>query len=79
MQGTEVLQVVSDKSTALGPGQREDLGVGQGLPLGMASHGLVGTGKDIWEVIAVVRDKDGDPAEAARYLEIPLGLVQAAV
>jgi hypothetical protein len=33
----------------------------------------------VWEVIAVVRDNDGDPAEAARYLEIPLGLVQAAV
>jgi hypothetical protein len=40
---------------------------------------LVGTGKDIWEVIAVVRDNDGDAAEAARYLEMPLGLVQAAV
>jgi len=40
---------------------------------------LVGTGKDIWEIIAVVRDNDGDAAEAARYLEIPLGLVQAAV
>ena len=40
---------------------------------------LVGTGKDIWEIIAVVRDNDGDPAEAARYLEIPLGLIQAAI
>jgi uncharacterized protein (DUF433 family) len=40
---------------------------------------LVGTGKDVWEVIAVVRENGGDPAEAARYLEIPLGLVQAAV
>jgi uncharacterized protein (DUF433 family) len=40
---------------------------------------LTGTGKDIWEVIAVVRDNDGDAAEAARYLEIPLGLVQAAI
>jgi hypothetical protein len=40
---------------------------------------LTGTGKDVWEVIAVVRDNDGDPAEAALYLEIPLGLVQAAV
>ncbi len=40
---------------------------------------LVGTGKDVWEVIAVVRDNDGDAAEAARYLEIPLGLVQAAI
>ena len=40
---------------------------------------LAGTGKDVWEVIATVRDNDGDAAEAARYLEMPLGLVQAAV
>jgi uncharacterized protein (DUF433 family) len=40
---------------------------------------LVGTGKDVWEVIAVVRDNGGDAAESARYLEIPLGLVQAAI
>ena len=40
---------------------------------------LTGTGKDVWEVVAVVRDNDGDVAEAADYLEIPLGLVQAAV
>jgi uncharacterized protein (DUF433 family) len=40
---------------------------------------LVGTGKDIWEIIATVRDNTGDAAEAARYLEIPLGLVQAAI
>src|SRR5438067_9932318 len=40
---------------------------------------LVGTGKDVWEVIAVVRDNLGDAAESARYLEIPLGLVQAAI
>ncbi len=40
---------------------------------------LVGTGKDIWEIIAVVRDNGGDAAESARYLEIPLGLIQAAI
>lgn len=40
---------------------------------------LVGTGKDVWEVIAVVRDNGGDAAEAARYLEVPLGLIQAAI
>jgi hypothetical protein len=40
---------------------------------------LLGTGKDIWEVIAVLRDNDGDLAESARYLEIPLGLMQAAI
>ncbi len=40
---------------------------------------LLGTGKDVWEVIAVVLDNGGDAPESARYLEIPLGLVQAAV
>ena len=40
---------------------------------------LLGTGKDVWEVVATVRDNDGDLCEAARYLEVPLGLVQAAV
>src|SRR5256885_2469645 len=40
---------------------------------------LVGTGKDIWEIITVVRDNGGDAAAAARYLEMPLGLVQAAI
>ena len=40
---------------------------------------LIGTGKDVWEVIAVVRDNDGDAAESARYLELSLGLVQAAI
>jgi hypothetical protein len=40
---------------------------------------LIGTGKDVWEVIVVVRDNGGDAAESARYLEIPLGLVQAAI
>jgi uncharacterized protein (DUF433 family) len=40
---------------------------------------LVGTGLDAWEAIEVVRDNDGDERAAADYLEIPLGLVQAAV
>ncbi len=40
---------------------------------------LAGTGKDVWEVIATVRDNNGDLPAAARYLEMPLGLVQAAV
>jgi uncharacterized protein (DUF433 family) len=40
---------------------------------------LVGTGKDVWEVIAVVRDNDGDARETAEYLEMSLGLVQAAI
>ena len=40
---------------------------------------LVGTGKDVWEIIAAVRDNGGDAAETARYLELPLCLVQAAI
>jgi hypothetical protein len=38
---------------------------------------LVG-GPDVWEVISVARDNDGDLEETAAYLELPLGLVQAA-
>lgn len=40
---------------------------------------LVGTGSDVWEMIAAVRDNDGDVAETAELLEVPLGVVQAAV
>lgn len=40
---------------------------------------LVGTGSDVWEVVAAVRDNDGDIGETAAYLEMPLGLVQGAV
>lgn len=40
---------------------------------------LVGSGLDVWEVIAVVRDNGSDARAAADYLELPLGLVQAAV
>ncbi|MGO9501568.1 MAG: hypothetical protein ACLPUO_08325 [Streptosporangiaceae bacterium] len=40
---------------------------------------LVGRGLDVWEVIATVRDNHGSAAEAAEYLEVPAGLVEAAV
>jgi uncharacterized protein (DUF433 family) len=40
---------------------------------------LLGRGLDVWEVIATVRDNNGSVTEAADYLEIPAGLVQAAV
>lgn len=40
---------------------------------------IVGTGMDVWEIVAVVRDNDGDVQAAVDYLEMPLGLVQAAV
>ncbi len=40
---------------------------------------LIGRGLDVWEVIATVRDNDGSIAEAATYLEVPAGLIEAAV
>jgi hypothetical protein len=40
---------------------------------------LVGRGLDVWEVIATVRDNDGSVKRAAEYLQIPAGLVEAAV
>ena len=40
---------------------------------------LVGTGSDVWEVIATVKDNDGDIAQTAKHLHLSLGLVQAAV
>jgi hypothetical protein len=40
---------------------------------------LVGRGLDVWEVIATVRDSGGSVVEAAAYLEVPVGLVEAAV
>lgn len=40
---------------------------------------LVGTGLDVWEVVATVRENENDLEEAAAYLGVPLGLVQAAV
>jgi uncharacterized protein (DUF433 family) len=40
---------------------------------------LVGRGLDVWEVIATVRDNDGSFRESAEYLEVPVGLVEAAV
>lgn len=47
-------------------------------PVGRRAR-MVGSGVDVWEVVATVRDNGGDVGEAARYLEMPLGLVQAAV
>ncbi len=40
---------------------------------------LVGRGLDVWEVIATIRDNDGSAQEAADYLQVPAGLVEAAV
>jgi hypothetical protein len=39
---------------------------------------LVGRGLDVWEVIATIRDNDGSIREAAEYLQMPVGLVEAA-
>jgi uncharacterized protein (DUF433 family) len=40
---------------------------------------LTGTGIDVWEAISVVRDNGGDVRSAAEYLELSVGVVQAAV
>lgn len=40
---------------------------------------LLGTGLDVWEAIATVRDNDNDLEAAASYLGVGPGLVQAAV
>jgi len=40
---------------------------------------VLGAGLDVWEVIATVRDNDGDMDEAAGYLSVPFHLVRAAV
>ncbi len=40
---------------------------------------LVGRGLDVWEVIATIRDNHGSIGEAAEYLQVPVGLVEAAV
>jgi hypothetical protein len=39
---------------------------------------LVGCGLDVWEVIATVRENGGSTGEAAAYLELSPGLVEAA-
>jgi uncharacterized protein (DUF433 family) len=40
---------------------------------------LVGSGLDVWEVIATVRENGNDPEETAVYLKVAPGLVQAAI
>jgi uncharacterized protein (DUF433 family) len=40
---------------------------------------IVGSGLDVWEAIATVRYNEGSAEEAAAHLQVPIGLVQAAV
>ena len=40
---------------------------------------LLGSGLDVWEVIATVRQSRGSAEAAARYLELPMSAVRAAV
>lgn len=40
---------------------------------------LVGTGLDVWETVDTVRQNAGSVAAAARYLELPVGTLRAAV
>ena len=39
---------------------------------------MVGRGLDVWEVVATVRDNEGSLPLAAEYLQVPVGLVEAA-
>jgi hypothetical protein len=39
---------------------------------------LSGTGIDVWEAIATLRDNDGDLRAAAEYVGVSVGLMQAA-
>jgi uncharacterized protein (DUF433 family) len=38
-----------------------------------------GRGLDVWEIVATVRDNDNSLSQAAEYLQVPAGLVEAAV
>lgn len=40
---------------------------------------LLGRGLDVWEVIATIRDNDASTTTATDYLQVPAGLVEAAV
>jgi hypothetical protein len=40
---------------------------------------VMGTGLDVWEIVAVVKDNDGSVADAAGYLEVEPRLVEVAV
>lgn len=40
---------------------------------------VLGTGLDVWEVVATVRENGNNLQQAAEYLGVPLGLVEAAI
>ena len=40
---------------------------------------MVGRGLDVWGVIATVKDNEGSLSETSEYMEVPLGLIEAAV
>lgn len=44
-----------------------------------ARAAITGTGLDVWEIVATVRDNDNDVGEAASYLSVPAGVIEAAV
>ncbi|HEY8740871.1 MAG TPA: CopG family transcriptional regulator [Candidatus Dormibacteraeota bacterium] len=37
------------------------------------------SGPDVWEVVSVFRDNDTDEGQTASYLNLPVGVVQAAI
>lgn len=40
---------------------------------------VIGTGLDVWELIATVKQSKGSVVAVARYLELPVGVVRTAV
>ena len=62
-------------------GLRMDEHPGIGFADGPAGRRAVvlGSGLDVWEVVATVRQPGGSAQAAARYLELPMSAVRAAV
>jgi hypothetical protein len=71
--GKEELKTYSERTVGIRPGPALQccslIRFADG-PAGRRAR-LVGTGKDVWEIIAAVRDNDGDAAETARYVFMP--------
>ena len=61
-------------------GLRMDEHPGIGFADGPAGRRAVvlGTGLDVWEVVATIRQNGGSPEAAAAYLELPMGPIRAA-
>lgn len=61
-------------------GLRMDEHPGIGFADGPAGRRAVvlGTGLDVWEIVATIRQNGGSPEAAAAYLELPMGPIRSA-